>query len=243
VTPFESFGADCESTSAEVLGKELGSVYVQQAKDFAKVGTRGWIDCDDAEDSLIDSENTLDENMACAHVSEALKVTMKIVTASEDGCLNEHAPYSKTMDFFMFRTLLNAIKLGATVERWHLLGRIFGLCDSPSSLTRAGREACGGEVAAACVAMLEEDRDPLNRQLALEILVDGYVREAARQILQQIAASPSMEGERCPSILEQGDKSETDYFDQLGKQYREGKAGCEGKLAQRALQVLSEKRQ
>ncbi len=224
----------CVDSESQRLGEALGESLVSSAEDVAETKTRAVPECDPPYSSP-------ELEKMCDRAQRTVEILLKVQDAIEHGRVGKEQKYEDTYDYHMFAALKYGLRSSSNLIRWHVLTNIFGACDEPSALSALGKKECGREVESACMETLKSDTDPMNRQLALEILGMGYAGIAAKPVLEQIAAASSGKGSRCPRIFDQEKKGDAQYLKQIEEGYAKGLYSCEVELASEAIKSIKSK--
>ncbi len=224
-----TLGAECPEGIAEKVGYKLGSAFVAGADILAKAHIRRFVDCSETSTDVGVQEYCNDRR--------ASGVIREINKAIADGCLQKKSNYGEGYDRYFFSTLKKGLASPEPLVRWHVLGAIYGVCEEPKILSDAGAKGCGEEVEGACVEILTKDNDPMNRQLALEVLGAGYAGAKSRRCLEVIGANAADKSERCPRIVSSEKGGDEEVLKDLEEGYRAGKYACERELANEALSI------
>lgn len=227
--------ARCKGLSAEEVGTRFGTVLLEICQAFVEAEVWNNPDCKSPKSKQL--------SRLCSMVDEMEEAAEKVNKAADRGCFDDTGDYAQSADLYVFRTLKTALSSDDSKLHWQGLMRMYILCDDATMVTEAGQKGCGQEVEGAALSVLQTDRDPVNRHLALEILGSRFVTERSREILEQVAQTRRQLGERCPHGFRSDRSTYKNHtsWDEIAKNLIEGREACEQQLAREALSTLAHK--
>lgn len=227
--------AHCKDLSAEEVGTKLGTVVLEIARAFVRAGV--WADPD------CRSPKSKEVRYLCSLSDDFERAVERVNKAVDRGCFDDSGVYAQSAEFYAFRELKTALSSPEPKLRWQGLMRMFVLCEDAHMLTDAGAKGCGQEVEDGALDLLQTDRNPFNRHLALEILGSRLATRRSRETLDELGRTGRNLGEICPHGLRSARSTRENHlsWEAIAKGFAESKYGCEQQLAREALDRLDSK--